>query len=161
MLILEDTRQQAGKHKNINTYLTKAGIAWTRQALYVGDYIIASDGSRAVDTKQDVIELAGNILSQDHDRFAAECRRASEAGIQLLVLVEEALPEGGLSAWQSPTDSAGHPLTRVNPESLRRAMLTMRMKYGVRFRFCDARSTGRLLVEYLAEGIIPGGRRAP
>ena len=159
MLILEDTRQQAGKHRNITKYFDKAGIPWARQALYVGDYTIASDGSRAVDTKQDVIELAGNILSADHERFQAECKRASEAGIALLVLIEERLPEGGLAAWRSPTDAGGRPLTRANPETLRRAMLTMRAKYGVRFRFCDARSTGRLLVEYLAEGIIPRGRR--
>ena len=161
MLILEDTRQQAGKHRNINKYFDTAGIRWARQALYVGDYVIANDGSRAVDTKQDVIELAGNILSGDHERFQAECRRASDAGIQLLVLIEERLPDGGLSAWKAPVDASGRPLTRANPESLRRAMLTMRLKYGVRFRFCDARSTGRLLVEYLAEGIIPGGRRQP
>lgn len=161
MLILEDTRQQAGKHKNITRYFDKAGIPWARQALYVGDYVIASDGSRAVDTKQDVIELAGNILSSDHKRFSDECRRASEAGISLLVLIEERLPEGGLAAWQSPTDSAGHPLTLANPETLRRALLTMRAKYGVRFRFCDGRQTGRLLVEYLTEGIIPGGRQGP
>ena len=74
-MILCDTRQQPGKHQNIDKYFERSGIATARQALYVGDYIIANDGSRAVDTKQDVIELAGNILSGDHERFQAECRR--------------------------------------------------------------------------------------
>lgn len=154
-MILCDTRQQAGKHKNIDAYFAKAGIETERCALYVGDYAIANDQKRSVDTKQDVLELAKDIMSSDHERFRAECLRAKNAGIQLLVLVEEILPEGGLSAWQSPSDSKGRPLTKVNGESLRRALLTMTAKYGVRFRFCDSRQTGRLIVEYLTEGVLP------
>lgn len=154
-MILCDTRQQIGKHKNIDSYFEKTGISSERCALYVGDYVIANEQKRAVDTKQDVMELAKDIMSEDHDRFKRECIRAMEAGIQLLVLVEEVLPSGGLSAWQSPSDSKGKALTRIKGESLRRAMLTMTAKYGVKFRFCDARQTGRLIVEYLAEGVLP------
>jgi ERCC4-type nuclease len=87
-------------------------------------------------------------MSSDHQRFAAECERAQAAGIKLLVLIEEALPEGGLANWKSKH-------TTVKGESLKRAMLTMTVKYGVRFRFCDARQTGRLIAEYLAEGVLP------
>ena len=155
MVILCDTRQQAGKHKNIDSYFSKAGITTARQALYVGDYAIASEQGRAVDTKQDVLEIAKDIMSADHERFRAECERAKEAGIKLLVLVEETLPASGLCDWKSPTDAKGKPLTKISGESLRRAMLTMTVKYGVRFRFCDARQTGRIIVEYLAEGVLP------
>ena len=155
MVILCDTRQQAGKHLNIDRYFEKAGIETDRCALYVGDYVFASDQCRAVDTKQNVLELAKDIMSSDHERFAGECRRAKIAGIHLLVLTEEVLPEGGLNAWKSPTNAKGEPLTHINGESLRRAMLTMTAKYGVRFRFCDARQTGRIIVEYLAEGTMP------
>ena len=153
-MILEDTRQQPGKHKNINAYLDRAGIPWARQALWVGDYIIANDGSRAVDTKSGIMELIQDMHA-DHDRFAAECQRAKDAGIQLLILIEEALPKGGLSAWQPPRRADGKPLTRTNPDTLRKALLTMEAKYGVWFRFCDARSTGRLVVEFLTEGVLP------
>lgn len=155
MIILEDTRQQTGKHKNIETYFNKTGIHIERCCLYVGDYAIANDQSRAVDTKQDVLEIAKDILTADHERFRAECERADKAGIKLLVLIEEVLPDGGLINWKSPTDSKGRPFTSAKGETLKRAMLTMTMKYGVRFRFCDARQTGRLLVEYLAEGVLP------
>jgi len=155
MVILEDTRQQEGKHKNINAYFQKAGIQVERCCLYVGDYAIANEQGRAVDTKQDVMEVLKDMMSADHDRFRRECIRAMEAGIKLLVLVEEVLPEGGLAAWQPPRDAHGKPLTSVKGESLRRAMLTMTVKYGVRFRFCDGRQTGRLIVEYLAEGVLP------
>jgi hypothetical protein len=123
--------------------------------MYVGDYTIANDQQRAVDTKQDVLEIVHDIMSSDHERFRAECERANNAGIKLLVLIEEVLPDGGLINWKSPTDSRGKPFTKVNGETIKRAMLTMTMKYGVRFRFCDARETGRHLVEYLAEGVLP------
>ena len=155
MIILEDTRQQAGKHKNIQSYFQKTGIRFERCALYVGDYAIASDQSRAVDTKQDVLELSKDILSSDHERFRDECARANDAGIKLLILVEEVLPDGGLSNWRSPVNAEGRPLSSVKGETLRRAMLTMTAKYGVRFRFCDSRQTGRLIVDYLVEGLLP------
>ena len=148
MVLYEDTRQQAGKHKNINLYCRRHGIEIIRQALNVGDYQIAGRGDTAVDTKMSVIELAGNIF-QSHARFRDECLRAQRCGIRLIVLVEETLPEGGLDCWKSPLGRDGLPLARFNPSTLRRAMLSMQEKYGVRFRFCDARSTGRLLLEYL------------
>lgn len=155
MTILEDTRQQEGKHRNINSYLKKIGIPVQRCCLYVGDYVFANDQSRAVDTKQDVLEIAKDIMSSDHERFADECKRANDAGIKLLVLIEETLPEGGLANWESPRNASGKPLTAIKGESLRKAMLTMTAKYGVRFRFCDARQTGRIIIEYLTEGVLP------
>lgn len=155
MVILEDTRQQEGKHKNIENYFSKTGIQVERCCLYVGDYAIANDQCRAVDTKQDVLEIAKDILSSDHDRFKRECLRAKEAGIKLLILIEEVLPDGGLVNWKPPKDSRGRMLSTVKGETLRRAMLTMTVKYGVRFRFCDSRQTGRIIAEYLAEGVLP------
>lgn len=155
MIILEDTRQQEGKHKNVNSYFAKAGIMIDRCKLYVGDYVIANDQRRAVDTKQDVIEISKDVLSSDHERFRDECERAKNANIQLLILIEEVLPEGGLSNWKAPVGRYGKPVTSIKGETLKRAMLTMTAKYGVRFRFCDARQTGRLIVEYLTEGLLP------
>lgn len=154
-MILCDTRQQAGKHINVDKYFAAAGIETDRCALYVGDYTIANEQARAVDTKQGVLELAKDIMSADHERFAAECRRAQNAGISLLVLVEEVLPDGGLSDWKSPTNIKGEPLTKIKGETLKRAMLTMTAKYGVKFRFCDSKETGRIIVEYLTEGVMP------
>lgn len=154
MILLEDTRQQAGKHKNLDSYFKRTGVQVERCALYVGDYAFANDMRRAVDTKSGVMELIMD-LHQEHERFAAECERAQKAGIALLVLVEETLPEGGLAAWKAPVNRHGEPLTRSNPETLRRALHTMTAKYGVRFRFCSPNSTGRHIIEYLTEGVLP------
>ena len=142
MVVLCDTRQQAGKHKNIDDYLDKRGIKRNRQALYVGDYMLANDGSVSVDTKQDVRELAMDVF-QDHDRFVRECVRARDAGITLYVLTEEKLPGGRLDRWEPPQGC------RVDPARLRQALITLTGEYGVQFRFCDGRSTGKKLMELL------------
>ena len=142
MVLYEDTRQQAGKHKNIHAYCRETGIKIIRQALNVGDYQIAGKGDISVDTKQNVLELAGNVF-QDHERFRDECLRAQECGIQLIILVEEVLPSGRLDRWK-PTRPV-----RFDPAILRKAMITMQKEYSVKFRFCDGRSTGRQLIEYL------------
>ena len=134
MVLYEDTRQQAGKHKNVHLYCQKAGIKIIRQALNVGDYQIAGKGDVSVDTKMGVLELAGNVF-QEHERFRAECLRAQECGIQLIILVEELLPGGRLDLWRPPI-----------------GMITMQKEYGVKFRFCDGRSTGKQIIEYL-EGV--------
>ena len=143
MVLYEDTRQQAGKHKNIHAYCEQAGIKIIRQALNVGDYQIAGKGNISVDTKQSVLELAGNVF-QEHRRFRDECIRAQECDIQLIVLIEEQLPGGRLVNWRPPVGSV-----RFDPATLRKAMITMQQEYGVKFRFCDGRSTGKQLVEYL------------
>jgi ERCC4-type nuclease len=148
MVLYEDTRQQARKHLNVHSYCERAGIRIIRQALNVGDYQIAGKGDISVDTKMGVLELAGNVF-QEHERFRAECLRAKECGIQLIILIEEALPGGRLDRWRSPVGRDGLPLTRFDPATLRKAMITMQTEYGVKFRFCDGRSTGRMLIEYL------------
>ena len=151
MVLYEDTRQQAGKHKNVHLYCQKAGIKIIRQALNVGDYQIAGKGDISVDTKMGVLELAGNVF-QEHERFRAECLRAQECGIQLIILVEELLPGGRLDLWRPPIGWNGRPVSRFDPATLRRAMITMQKEYGVKFRFCDGRSTGKQIIEYL-EGV--------
>jgi hypothetical protein len=72
-----------------------------------------------------------------------------ECGIKLIVLIEEVPPEGDLALWQSPLDRYGKPKHKFDPAILKKAMETMTERYGVFFRFCDGRSTGKLLIEYV------------
>ena len=150
MVLYEDTRQQAGKHRNIHAYCERHGIEIIRQGLNVGDYQIAGKGDITVDTKYGVPELAMDLF-QDHERFREECLRAQRCGIQLIVLTEEQLPGGRLDNWRSPIGWDGLPMHKFRPEVLRKAMITMQEEYGVKFRFCDPRSTGKQIIEYLTE----------
>lgn len=155
MVIIEDTRNQPGKHKNINTYMERCGHRVIRSKMLVGDYQLANDGRVAIDTKSGVLELIADIYHQ-HERFRRECELARDAGIQLIILTEEILPDGRLDKWKSPVwksttkyHKAGEPMTKADPARLRKAMYTMQERYGVKFRFCDGRSTGKAIIDLL------------
>lgn len=53
MTLICDTRQQYGKHRNIESYCKKNGITMVRKKCEVGDYMFPS-GTISVDTKQDL-----------------------------------------------------------------------------------------------------------
>lgn len=53
MILLCDTRQQEGKHRNIEQYCRRNGIEMVRQKLDVGDYMFPG-GDISLDTKQDL-----------------------------------------------------------------------------------------------------------
>ena len=157
MVLLEDSRQQPGKHKNIHQYCQQQGIEIVRTKLLVGDYMLAGlegssggiKGDISCDTKTlGVPEIASNIF-QDHERFRRECEMAQKCNIQLIVLIEEVLPGGSLLNWRSPLGRDGKPRYRFDPAILRKAMITMQERYLVKFRFCDGRSTGKQLIEFL------------
>ena len=95
-------------------------------------------------------------MSNDHRRFKAECIRAMEQRIQLIILVEELPPFGEVDLWEVPrwkTSNKWHrfgdPMTLIEPKTLKKAMQTMTEKYGVQFRFCHRRETPRKLIRYL------------
>ena len=163
IVLTEDSRQQAGKHKNVAAYCQRMGIEIVRQKLDVGDYMFPEEFRMkhgyplvSCDTKESILELSKNIMSDDHKRFKAECIRARELGIQLVVLIEESLPYGRLDMWEVPrwksTDrfhKYGDPMTLVHPASLRQACITMQERYGVKFRFCTRRQSPARIIKYL------------
>lgn len=145
MVLLEDTRNKVGKHKNVQAYCEKHGIELVRVCLDVGDYMLP-DGKISVDTKKDLSELATNLLNpQDKKRFMREVRRAREAGIQLVVLCEHG---GKIRSIQDVAlwESAYSP---VKGRALVDAMHRLTVSYGVRFEFFSKRSTGKRIVEIL------------
>ena len=155
MILLCDTRQQAGKHRNVDAYCERMGITIVRQKLDVGDYMFPG-GRVSVDTKENIMEICKNVMSSDHKRLKAEIIRAREMGIQLVFLIEEVPPFGRLDMWEVPiwksTDKFhkyGDPMTLVHPASLRRALITMQERYGVKFRFCTRRQSPARIIKYL------------
>lgn len=61
MILLCDTRQQAGKHTLKDDYFRKQGIVVNRTKLYCGDYTLPTNQSTCIDTKKDFTELIGDI----------------------------------------------------------------------------------------------------
>ena len=157
MILYEDSRQQEGKHKNIHAYCKRNGIEIIRQKCDVGDYMLDPvNGKISVDTKESILELSRNIMSSDHRRFRSECELAQKLGIQLVVLIEEVPNFGRIDLWEVPRWKSenrfhkyGDPMTRVDPKALRRAMITMMQKYGVRFEFCTRRQSPARVIKIL------------
>lgn len=157
MILYEDTRNQVGKHKNIEDYCRRRGIEIVRQKLDVGDYMLDPvNGKISCDTKFSLLELSKDIMSSDHVRFRSELIRAQEQGIQLVILTEEVPDYGRIDLWEVPRWKSsnqfhryGDPMTKVDPKALRRAMVTMVRKYGVRFEFCTRRQSPARVIRIL------------
>lgn len=158
-MIFEDSRQQRGKHDNINAWLILHDIEIRRTKLFVGDYTLPTDQSVCVDTKLGLQEVYGNII-QDHERFIRECTAANDAGIRLIVLVEESGIRSvqDVAFWPNPREKIWKRLPEsrrkgrkppVKSESLCKAMQTISEKYGVEWRFCDRNDTANVLCEIL------------
>lgn len=157
MIILEDTRQQKDKHRNIAEHFEKNGITIIRQKLLVGDYTLPTDQHVCVDTKKDLRELLMD-LGVDKGRFMREVALAKRLGIRLVILVEH----GGnirqisdVSGWNNPLLNPQNP--RYNPHALDGRALMKRIyavhqNYGTDFIFCGKSETGAKIVEILSGG---------
>ena len=77
-MIVCDTREQKNEH--ILKYFDRHSIPYIVRALDTADYSLYDDRSVRVDRKQNLSELAHNLLSHDKGRFYREIRRAYEEG---------------------------------------------------------------------------------
>ena len=157
MVILEDSRQQKGKHEIKHRAFEAHGDKLTRCALPYGDYCLAPAVS--VDTKANMQEIAQNIggTKTEHERFKRELQAAKAAGCRLVVLVEN--DEGitdleGVARWQNPRRNLSP--KAINGPQLARAMATMQDRYGVRFDFCTPEEAADRIKDILKGGQFNG-----
>ena len=135
---------------------------------FLGTYNIS------VDSKKDMQEIIGNICGKQHDRFRDELLLAQNNNIQLYVLVEN---EDGIKTiddvfrWHNPrldiwvqdrnnvigfykngnpryARKQKYPKATRGPQ-LAKAMLSMQLKYGVKFEFCSPLESGAKILELL------------
>ena len=151
MIILEDTRQKPQQNSHIREQLTALGYEVERCRLFVADYTFPTDQSVCVDTKQDLQEVVGNVTKQ-HERFANECKRAKEAGIKLVILVQDPkITElSGVFGWYNPRLRFSKVAT--TGRTLAKIMYSMRDKYGVQWEFATKDKMGKRIIELLEEG---------
>lgn len=149
MTIIEDTRQQKGKHALKLSHFEQNGIKVVRSKLPIGDYANIKDLSTIVDTKKDIQEIIGNVI-QDHKRFVEECKLATESEIQLIILVENTNGVAcinDLYGWynwrlkKSPKATTGRQLAKI--------LTSMEYRYGVKFEFCHPNEAGAKVIELL------------
>ncbi len=122
----------------------------------------------SVDTKKDLLEVAGNICSGSHARFRDELILAQKMNAKMIILVEEPSIHtiDDVFKWQNPRmhrynkikymHNIGKwqniPLPKKPPtkgETLAKSMLTCQLKYGCEFQFCSPNETGKKIIDLL------------
>ncbi|MBR5808844.1 MAG: ERCC4 domain-containing protein [Clostridia bacterium] len=144
-----DSREKAKAIQKILAEFDKQGITYDISKLIVGDYMNFDNPRLIIDRKQNLSEVYGN-LCQGHKRFVNELVRANRLGIHLIVLIEH----GGQIKTLEDVKQWDNPRLKKSPyawdgERLYNVMLTMQGKYGIEFKFCDKRNTGKKILELL------------
>ena len=150
MIIIQDTREKVGHKNHIIKYFERHNIQVVRQKLNVGDYAIQGfENVAVIDTKQDLVEFAGNLFS-DSVRFQKECIRAKNNGITLIFLIEQKIDtKQELLKWQSPKDINGKRFLNVQGWQVYKEMQRYKTLFGCKFRFCHKNGTGKMIIELL------------
>lgn len=142
MMILTDSREKKNAH--VLKYFDRNGIQHEVRKLSVGDYMDSERPGLSIDRKRNLQEISGNICTSD-GRFMREVRRAHEAGIKLIVLIEH----GGKIKSLDDVANWHSKYSRVSGRMLMDRMIRIHIAYGVEFLFCDKKSTGKRIVELL------------
>lgn len=171
--LIEDTRNQPGKHRLKNQYFNSQGIKVIRSKLPCGDYALLTDMSTVIDSKKDMQEIVANICGSQHERFRRECQLAHENGIKLIFLIENTCGiktvqdvfkwhNERLDIFINSNEQIGwyrngrpkYKRVRKYPKAttgvtLAKAMITMQAKYSCEFMFTTPQDSGGKIVEIL------------
>lgn len=136
-----DTREQPTKSLAKRMEYLQPNV---RETLNAGDYTAKTqlpDGTwfyvpSAVERKMSLTEIAGN-LTRERDRFKAEFNRASERGIRLYILIEQA-------SWEAAYSGAYR--SQMKPQSMIASLLTWSARYGCSVLMCERSETGGKLI---------------
>lgn len=142
-MIICDTREQKNEH--ILKYFDKHKIQYQVKALDTADYMRLDNPFLRIDRKQNLSELARNLLSSDKGRFYREIRRARENKIHMIILCEHGKGITSIedvAKWENPYG-------KVTGRTLREAIYKCAIAYGVEFLFCNRRQTGKRIKEIL------------
>ena len=178
-ILIEDDRQKVGKHVEKNRYWYDEGRRVYRCRLPFGDYALVRETDLRirgllkininlpfgqlsfspqiiVDTKQNIAELATDLIN-DHARFKRECVAAQDAGVLLVILVENREGVENLSDlhnWLEPIAAYKKRKGKARRigSTLAKQCNTMHERYGVCFSFCKPEKSGARVIEILERG---------
>lgn len=140
-MIFVDTREKKNAH--ILRYFENHNIAYVQKKLDVCDY--SADDLVLVERKQNLQELAGNILKENGRRIKAEFDRVPKE-CKVYVLIEEDIRElKNVTSWHSPH-------TKLTGTTLYRYMVSYQKRHNLQYIFCDKRDSGRIIANLLVRG---------
>ena len=151
--VLCDTRQQQDNH--ITKHFDKENISWIRAKLDSADYMAVrydngfiKDYSTLIDTKKDLLELAGNLCrTSEHERIKREISKARELGCVdfiFLICENKIKTVEDIANWTNKN-------TQVKGSTLLKIMSTMKERYGVKYIIVPKKQMGQKIVELLTK----------
>ena len=149
MVIIVDTREKPRAIVKILAEFDRQGVKYVRRALPFADYFNPDRPDVTIDRKQNLLEIAGNVVQQ-RARFIREVERCNRAGCHMIVLIEHSNRIRRLEdviGWKNPRLKVS-PLA-VSGERLFRIMKAMEIKYGIEWQFCSKQQTGKRIIELL------------
>lgn len=146
MWIIEDTRQQAGKHKKKHDWWTGNGDELIRCRLPFGDYALPPKIS--VDTKANLTEIATNMCGpfKEQRRFKDECKAAQDCGCKLVFLIECSIADEDALFGMDIVLGNGK---TIKGDQLAVAMKVMKSRYGCDFQFVKPSRSAQRVNEIL------------
>ena len=144
-MIIIDTREKKCQH--IEQYFKAKGIEYKIQGLKIADYVNENNFYLRIDRKQNLDEVARNLCTDDKIRFRKECRNAQALGIHIIFLVEH----GGKFKSIEDVKSWHSKYSGITGQMVMSEMLRIQLIFGHEFRFCDKRSTPKLIAEILGD----------
>lgn len=149
--LISDTREKKNQH--VLDYFEAVGIKYEIAKLDFGDYMDAYRPGLVIDRKQNIAELAKNVVGKDRGRFVRELERAQAAGSKMVILVEQNRykDRGKWISVKEPIDLMlwSSPHTKIRGERVFRSVSSLIHKYGISVRFCDKRTTGRNILRII------------
>ena len=150
MWILEDTRQQQGKHEQKHNWWKANDIGIARSKLFIGDYCLPP--AVVVDTKASLMEITQNLCGSQKEkkRFTTECKKAQEIGCKLVFLIETGQIHELEDLFERTIPlKSGQVIPGLQ---VARAMAVMSERCGVEFRFCRGSEAAEMVKNILQEG---------
>ena len=146
MTIICDSREKKNRH--ILKFFEENNIDYKIQKMNVADYQIEGYDGLVIDRKQNLEEIATNLMNRnDKSRFWREVRRANKDGMKMIVLCEHSRNIKSIQdviSWHSK-------FSPVSGRCLMNEIYRVHISYGIEFIFCDKRNTGRMIVNLLSE----------
>ena len=149
MTIQIDPRAKARALPSLTPEFARQGVETITSKLWVGDYARLDNLTTVIDRKQNLNELAGNIIEK---RFHNEIQRAYEHGVKIIFLIEHGPGVRDLIDvlfWTNPRIKESPRC--ISGEHLYKSMTTLSERYGVEWQFCQKRETGKRIIEILGE----------
>jgi ERCC4-type nuclease len=149
MTIQVDTREKARAIKQVLAEFEKQGVLHISSKLYVGDYMNFDNPRLVIDRKQNLLEVASNLVQQ-HDRFLNEIKRANAAGIKVIFLVEHGYGVKSIEdveKWENPRLKESK--FAISGARLYKLIKVLCAHHNVEFLFCDKKETGAKIIELL------------